>query len=515
MRRLTYFVGTSLDGFIAGPEGQIDFFPFEGDLAAVLLAEYPETVPVQGRGPLGIDGAADRRFDTVLMGRGTYEPGLAVGVTSPYPHLTQYVFSRTLARLDPEVEIVSADPVAFVRDLKRQDGAGIWLCGGAALAGQLLEEIDELIVKRYPVVIGSGLPLFHAPFLPVGFTLTDSRVFNTGATITTYAKAPEMSLNMLFRPTDETDLDRVTAVTVDEPVSWIDADRYLEELEEGMYRPEWTWIAEDGGRIVARALWWGQASSEHPIALDCLHVDPSVADRAAVAAGLITAGLRAFAEQGATKPPLYNVTLPNGWRELPDVVAALAWRHEAALAAGLTNEVERLRLEWTPDAGLPASSGRLTFTEGSDEEFLDVFRRIAEGSLDAETRRNVASMGAEAAAREEVDFYLGCPGERSWWRLARTPDGQVAGLALPSATPYNRNVGYLGVVPELRGQGYVDDVLAEITRVQVEAGAELITATTDTGNAPMAAAFARAGYRTAQTRMIYSAPEASKASKGL
>ncbi|MFG3053263.1 GNAT family N-acetyltransferase [Kitasatospora sp. NPDC048239] len=320
-----------------------------------------------------------------------------------------------------------------------------------------------------------------------------------------------MSTQMLFRSITETDLDRVTAVTVDEPVSWIPADRYLEELAEGMYRPEWTWIAEDGDRIVARALWWGQASSEHPIALDCLHVDPSVADRAAVAAGLITASLRAFAEQGATKPPLYNVTLPNGWREDPAVVAALAWRHEAAQAAGLTDEVERLRLEWTPDAGLPASSGRLTFTEGSDEEFLEVFRRIAVGSLDGETRRNVASMGAEAAAQEEVDFYLGCPGERAWWRLARTADGQVAGLALPSATPYNRNVGYLGVVPELRGQGYVDDVLAEITRVQAEAGAELITATTDTDNAPMAAAFARAGYRTAQTRMIYSVPEASAA----
>ncbi|MFJ9610581.1 GNAT family N-acetyltransferase [Kitasatospora sp. NPDC101176] len=314
---------------------------------------------------------------------------------------------------------------------------------------------------------------------------------------------------MTFRPTTTADLDLITAVTVDEPVGWIAADRYLEELREGMYRPEWTWVAEDGeGRIVARALWWGQASSEHPIALDCLHVDPSVPDRAAVGAALVEASLRAFAGQGAAKPPLYNLTLPTGWREDPAAVAALTWRQEAALAAGLTDRVERLRLEWTPDAGLPASGGRLGFTEGTDEEFLDVFRRIAVGSLDGETRRNVASMGAEAAAREEVDFYLSCPGERSWWRLARTPDGAVAGLALPSATPYNRNVGYLGVVPELRGHGYVDDILAEITRVQAAAGAELITATTDTDNAPMAAAFARAGYRVAQTRMIYSAPEA-------
>ncbi|MFJ8045457.1 GNAT family N-acetyltransferase [Kitasatospora sp. NPDC096147] len=293
---------------------------------------------------------------------------------------------------------------------------------------------------------------------------------------------------------------------MDEPVGWIDAERYREELAERMYRPEWTWIAEQDGRVLARGLWWGRTDSEHPVALDCLWVHPSVADRAALGAALIRAALAAFAEQGAAELPLYNLTLPQHWRTDPDAVAAAGWREAAALDAGLTDVVERLRLEWTPVSGLPTASGRLHFTEGTDEDFLDVFRRIAEGSLDAETRRNLTLIGAEATAREEVDFYLGCPGERSWWRLARTPDGAVAGLALPSATPYNRNVGYLGVVPELRGRGYVDEILTEITRVHAEAGAELITATTDTANAPMAAAFTRAGYRTTQTRLIWSAP---------
>ncbi|MFD8699054.1 dihydrofolate reductase family protein [Kitasatospora purpeofusca] len=512
MRQLTYYVGTTLDGFVAGPDGKSDFLPFEGDLAAARLAEYPETVPAHGGG--APNPTAGRRFDTVLMDRAGYESGLTADGTSPYPHLTQYLFSDTLDfsgtldGVDPVVELVTGDPVAFVRALKAGDGAGIWLRGGADLAGQLIEEIDELVVERHPVATGSGVPLFRAPFRPTAFTLTDSRVFSSGVTLTTYTKENRMQL----RPTTEADLDLVTAVTVDEPVGWIEADRYLEELKEGMYRPEWTWIAEQDGRVLARALWWGHATGEHPLALDCLYVDPSVEDRAALGAELVRAGLRAFTEQGATKLPLYNLTLPQGWREDPAAVAATDWRRDAALAAGLTDVVERLRLEWTPDAGLPASSGRLTFTEGTDEEFLDVFRRIAEGSLDGETRRNVALMGAEAAAQEEVDFYLGCPGERSWWRIARTPDGEVAGLALPSATPYNRNVGYLGVVPELRGRGYVDDVLAEITRVQVEAGAELITATTDTDNAPMAAAFARAGYRVAQTRLVWSAPEAAPAS---
>ncbi|GHE50266.1 dihydrofolate reductase family protein [Streptomyces capitiformicae] len=188
MRQLTYYIGSSIDGFIASPDGRFDFFAAEGDLVAAILAEYPETIPTHAREQLGVTDVANKRFDTVLMGRGTYDPGLAIGVTSPYSHLKQYVFSRTLIRPDPDVEVLSGDPVEFVRELKQREGMDIWLCGGAALAGQLVGEIDELIIKRYPVVLSSGIPLFHAPFEPAEFALTDSRVFNTGASITTYVK---------------------------------------------------------------------------------------------------------------------------------------------------------------------------------------------------------------------------------------------------------------------------------------------------------------------------------------
>lgn len=127
------------------------------------------------------------------MGRGTYAPGLAVGLTSPYAHLRQIVVSRTLgAGPDPAVEVTAEDPVALVRRLKQQDGLDIWLCGGADLAGQLLPEIDELIIKQYPVVVGSGIPLFRAEFEPRAFTLTDSRVFERGNVVLTYARtAPD------------------------------------------------------------------------------------------------------------------------------------------------------------------------------------------------------------------------------------------------------------------------------------------------------------------------------------
>ena len=95
--------------------------------------------------------------------------------------------SRTLPDApDPEVEIVRDDPVAAVRALKAEPGRDILLAGGAQLAGTLLGEVDELVVKLYPVVAGAGVPQFTAPFTPTALTLTSSRVLERGTLMLTY-----------------------------------------------------------------------------------------------------------------------------------------------------------------------------------------------------------------------------------------------------------------------------------------------------------------------------------------
>ena len=308
---------------------------------------------------------------------------------------------------------------------------------------------------------------------------------------------------MLIRPATPAEMADPPEFTVSDPVGALDADRLRDEAAGGRMRPEWTWFAADGSRIVGRAVWWGRADSERPLALDCLHVVPEVPDRAALAAQILSRGQ---AEFGAT--PQYDLVLRTGWRDDPDIVAAVAWRADAARAAGLTDVNERLQYAWTPVAGVPAPSDRLVFHPAGDEEFLAVFRQVAVGSLDVTTQREVAATGADRQARDDLEFYRSCPGDRSWWRLAETADGGLAGFAIPSATPYHRNVGYLGVVPELRGRGYVDDLLGQITRQHAADGADRITATTDATNAPMAAAFNRAGYQVTEIRMVFEAPAA-------
>ncbi|GAA4589306.1 dihydrofolate reductase family protein [Planotetraspora phitsanulokensis] len=189
MRKLVYYIGVSIDGYIAGPGGEFDFYPLPDDMTAWITAEYPETVFGPVRSQIGLD-APNGHFDTVVMGRGTYQPGLDVGVTSPYGHLRQYVVSTSTPEIaDPDVELVGGDPVALVQRLKKEDGLDIWLCGGGKLAGSVLPEIDELIVKSYPVVAGGGISAFSGAFRPTHFTPSRTRSFSNGATVTWYGRA--------------------------------------------------------------------------------------------------------------------------------------------------------------------------------------------------------------------------------------------------------------------------------------------------------------------------------------
>ncbi|AHH97638.1 GNAT family N-acetyltransferase [Kutzneria albida] len=301
---------------------------------------------------------------------------------------------------------------------------------------------------------------------------------------------------MLIRHATAAELSSPPAFIVTDPVGFVDDDQLRVEAAENRMRPEWTWFAQDGDRIVGRAVWWGRSDSEQPIVLDCLHVLPDVPDRVGVAAALLDKG---HAEFGVL--PNYRLILRGGC-----AVDAVSWRSAAASASGLTDVIERLRFEWTPADGLPVGSGRLVFRPAEDAEFLAVFRRVAIGSLDVATQRDIESGGVDAQAQGDLEFYLSCPGERSWWRIAETSDGSLVGFAIPSATPHSRNVGYLGVLPELRGRGYVDDLLAEVTRVHAADGADRITATTDVPNKPMAAAFRRAGYQMTEQHTVFGPP---------
>src|SRR5687768_13799976 len=148
-RRLRYQVAVSLDGFIAGPNGDYDWIVMD---AAIDFA------------------ALFKEFDTAVMGRKTYEVVTAGGGHGSMPGLDVVVFSRTLpAATHRGVRIFNDDPGEIVSALKAKPGRDIWLFGGGTLFRSLLDAglVDTVEVAVVPVLLGAGIPL-----LPPGRSTT-------------------------------------------------------------------------------------------------------------------------------------------------------------------------------------------------------------------------------------------------------------------------------------------------------------------------------------------------------
>lgn len=187
MRRLVYYIATSIDGFIATSDGDTSAFPTAPETLSALFERYPETCPTHVRDALGVT-ASPRRFDTVLMGRRTYQPALDAGLPAgAYPHLRQIVVTHRDDVLGEGVERIDGDLTEAVRELKRQPGRDIWLCGGADLAGQLIGLIDEIEVKINPIALGAGIPLL-ASSVSQSFDLAAAETLPGGVLLANYVR---------------------------------------------------------------------------------------------------------------------------------------------------------------------------------------------------------------------------------------------------------------------------------------------------------------------------------------
>ena len=186
MRELVYYVAVSLDGYIAAPDDSFDDFPMQGDHIDMILREYTDTIPTLGLRATGLTPDLSR-FDTVLMGWNTYKAGGIHPPEGPYGHLKQYVFSRKHSGVEAAVTLTGEDPVAVVRKLKSERGSGIWLAGGGMLASAVAGEIDRLILKVNPILLGSGKRLFaERAYSPIRSRLVASTPFESGVVVDEY-----------------------------------------------------------------------------------------------------------------------------------------------------------------------------------------------------------------------------------------------------------------------------------------------------------------------------------------
>jgi len=181
MRKLTLGLANSLDNYIARKDGGFDWLHWSKEVAEI-SAKFMKTV------------------DALLIGRKTFEVMLASGQTS-YPGAKNYVFSRAkkkrealkkklAAKKKPNrnVEIVAEDAANFVSELKKRKGKGIVVFGGGELAKSLFEAdlIDEVVLNIHPVLLGSGIPLFHEMKKQIDLELLDCKILEGGYLAVTY-----------------------------------------------------------------------------------------------------------------------------------------------------------------------------------------------------------------------------------------------------------------------------------------------------------------------------------------
>jgi dihydrofolate reductase len=186
VRTITYGGAVSLDGFLAGVDGSIDWLHFSKDVQQVMTDFWKDV-------------------DTILMGRKTYEvavaqkprsakkPARARSTKRKEPAMRTYVFSRTLKSTDdPGVELVAADAADFVRDLKQRPGKRICLMGGGELAQSLLAAglVDEIGLNIHPILLGSGIPTFRDPGHRLKLTLAACRQIEGGCIVLNYRVLP-------------------------------------------------------------------------------------------------------------------------------------------------------------------------------------------------------------------------------------------------------------------------------------------------------------------------------------
>ena len=168
MRKVTFRVANSLDNYIARTDGSYDWIR-QSEESSASLAEFWKTI------------------DTVLWGRKTYD--IIKGRMPAYKGVKNYVFSRTLKEsADQGVELIHGNAVEFVQALKKQEGQDIFVMGGGELAKSLFEAelIDEVVMDIQPVLLGSGIALFHAMKRPINLELIDCKPFSDGCVLVSY-----------------------------------------------------------------------------------------------------------------------------------------------------------------------------------------------------------------------------------------------------------------------------------------------------------------------------------------
>jgi hypothetical protein len=266
-----------------------------------------------------------------------------------------------------------------------------------------------------------------------------------------------------------------------DPLPEVPKTGYADGIARGGYRPERTWVALRGGRVVGRAAWVLPPGAVGRPWLEWfdLSAEPEVGAELLCAAHAALGG-----------PTLYHAALPPNWRRESGATPAMV----AARLAGLVEQSERLRFTWT---GTPAAipSGRYDFRSASDRtEIMTLVARIAAPQIltGTETARAVADIDLA------IDPLAWLSGPPQTWRIALL-DGEPVGLAAAAGDACYPMIAYLGLIdPDA-----LDALLADVVAVLLAGGAREMVADVDAHRTEVVAGLQRAGFRPVRARITF------------
>jgi dihydrofolate reductase len=173
MRKIILQLAVSLDNFIEGPNGEIDWCFTDQDYG---MKDFFE------------------RIDSLFIGRKSYELMQSMGedAVPGFPKLKEYVFSNTLSEVKPDAIIVKGNIVEEIQKIKSFPGKDIWLFGGASLISELMNAnlVDEIILAIHPVLLGSGKPLFENLKESINLKHVHTTTYNSGLVMISYVVIP-------------------------------------------------------------------------------------------------------------------------------------------------------------------------------------------------------------------------------------------------------------------------------------------------------------------------------------
>lgn len=273
-------------------------------------------------------------------------------------------------------------------------------------------------------------------------------------------------------------------------------ENYLQRmLQQGAIRLEWCFVAEEAGQIIGTIAYWTLPTLGTPLDIVLLTLPWEYEDFLASGTQLLQETLHSMQQAYGIQEIGHVLDTPPcdpQWQFFPEQ------RIKILHHMGFQDRRKTLRFEWRMETRLPMAQERLIFRslpEVGKATFITAIEQVSQGTFDQRIREDREQQGPERQARLFFEEMQHMDHDPAWWQLAYTQEHKLVGLIMPAQNPSVAVIGYIGVVPQFRGHGYVNDLLANGMTSLHHAGYSIIRADTDTSNIPMANAFHKAGYQ--------------------